>query len=295
MHSNSPMDRQQEMAEAGVLYIVATPIGNLSDITIRAIEILKSAEIIAAEDTRHTARLLSHYNITGPMVSCHEHNEAERTALLIGKLKAGKSVALVSDAGTPTVSDPGYRLVSAALENDIRVVPIPGVSAAIAALSASGLPSDAFCFVGFAPKKKSKRTEMLHRLSSYTETLIFYESPKRIIAFLHEIEASMGDRYVVAARELTKRHEEFLRGRISQLIGVLDQRPAVKGELTILVSGATPETLDISSSLQPEIEAALKNGDIKPSELAHTLSKRYSIPKNKVYKEILEIKSHIDK
>lgn len=260
----------------------------------RAIDILKSVEIIAAEDTRHTARLLSHYNIAGRMVSCHEHNEAERTSLLIDKLKAGKSVALVSDAGTPTVSDPGYRLVSAALESDIRVVPIPGVSAAIAALSASGLPSDTFCFVGFTPKKKSKRTEMLHRLSAYDETLIFYESPKRIIAFLHEIEAIMGDRYIVVARELTKRHEELLRGRISDLIAELDQRAAVKGEFTLLVSGATPETPDISSSLQSEIETALKNGDIKPSALAHSLSKRYSIPKNKIYKEILEIKSHID-
>ena len=298
MHSNSPTDRPPENSAAGVLYIVSTPIGNLSDITLRAMDILKSVDIIAAEDTRHTARLLSHFNITGRLISCHEHNETDRIAFFIAHLKAGEAIALVTDAGTPTVSDPGFRIVTAAIEHQLPVVPIPGVSAAITALSASGLPSDAFCFAGFAPKKKSKRTEFLTRLSTHTETLIFYGSPKRIVSFLKEIEAVMGDRHAVVARELTKIHEEFLRGRLSEVAAALGQRPAIKGEITLLITGVMPgENKEpvISDSLLSEIADALESGEIGASELAYTLSKRYSMPKNKVYKEILKIKSHIAK
>jgi len=274
----------------GILYIVATPIGNRGDITLRALDVLKSVDMVAAEDTRHTAGLLAHYGIQAPLVSCHEHNEAERADQLVRKLMAGKSVALVSNAGTPTVSDPGYRMVTRAVEQGIPVVPIPGVSAAMTALSASGLPSDTFSFIGFPPRKKGKRDSLLKELALRSETLIFYESPRRVLVLLDAIFEQMGDRQAVLGRELTKMHEEFLHGRISDIIARLKDRESIKGEVTLLVSGRNPDDDQTPESLDSVIKDLILKDDIPVSRLAGMLAKRYHLTKNEVYQKILEIK-----
>src|SRR5271170_5453768 len=208
---------------AGTLYIVATPIGNLEDITLRALRVLKEADLIACEDTRQTHKLLSHFGISKPTTSYHEHNEAARTAELVEKLAAGLNIALVSDAGTPLLSDPGYRLVNAAIAAHAIVVPIPGPAAAITALAGAGLATDAFRFCGFLPPKSSHRRRLLEELRSESCTLIFYETPHRILDALEDVAAVMADRRVVLARELTKLHEEFLRGTAAELRAKLDE------------------------------------------------------------------------
>ncbi|MEJ2655841.1 MAG: 16S rRNA (cytidine(1402)-2'-O)-methyltransferase [Desulfobacterales bacterium] len=237
MHLNSPTGNPKNTPDSGTLYVVATPIGNMNDITVRALDILGHVDLIAAEDTRHTGKLLKHHHIKGRLMSYHEHNENERTPLLIEKIKAGSSIALISNAGTPSVSDPGYMLVQRALENRITIVPIPGASAVITALSISGLPTDSFIFIGFCAKRKTRRLRQLQELAGEKRTLIFYENPGRILAFMIEIKDMMGDRYGVLCREMTKLHEEFLRGRLSELIETLSRRRTVKGECTLLVKG----------------------------------------------------------
>ena len=224
----------------GTLYLVATPIGNLEDITLRALRVLREADIIACEDTRQSGKLLAHFNIEKPTVSYHEHNEAERTEELLARLEAGAQVALVSDAGTPLVSDPGYRLVTAAISAGIPVVPIPGASAVLGALAAAGLPTDAFRFCGFLPVKTTQRRKTLEQLRGETGTLIFYEAPHRILDALADITAVYGDRPVVVARELTKLYEEFLRGTADQVHAQLAARPSVKGEITLLIGKGAP-------------------------------------------------------
>ncbi|MCK5418905.1 MAG: 16S rRNA (cytidine(1402)-2'-O)-methyltransferase, partial [Desulfobacterales bacterium] len=199
----------------GVLYVVATPIGNREDITLRALNILRDVDLIAAEDTRKTGNLLAHYQIKNRLISFYEHNEKKRTPEIIGKLLDGISIALVSNAGTPSISDPGYRLIEAAIANKITVSPIPGVSAATAAMSVSALPTDSFVFIGFLPRKKAKRQQFLNELAVEPRPVIFYESPKRILTLLEEIISCMGDRPAVLAREMTKLHEEFIRGSVS--------------------------------------------------------------------------------
>lgn len=285
------MTRSGEKSASGVLYVVATPIGNLGDITYRAVEVLESADVAAAEDTRHTSRLFSRYGITTRLVSCHEHNEEQRAQFLVEQIENGASVALVSDAGTPSVSDPGYRIVSAALAAGVRVVPIPGASAVTAALSASGLPSDHFCFAGFLPKKAKRQQEMLSRLAGAEQTLIFYESPRRLAGLLNLLLQYLGDRQAVVAREITKRHEEFLRGSLSMLIADVDKRDAIRGEITVLVSGKAPESGDakqIPQELTAEIRQAVSAQEDSPSRLAARLSRKYGISKNRVYKLILD-------
>ncbi|MDM8523301.1 16S rRNA (cytidine(1402)-2'-O)-methyltransferase [Desulfococcaceae bacterium HSG8] len=281
------------MNKTGKLYVVATPIGNMDDITVRAIRTLSSADIIAAEDTRQTGKLLASHDIKGKLVSCHEHNEKYRTPELIRKLKEGMSVALVSDAGTPSVSDPGYRLVKKAIESDITVIPVPGVSALITALSVSGLPTDAFTFTGFPAKKKGKRLSQLNSLADKSETLVFYESPKRILTFLEEIISVMGDRYAVLSREMTKVHEEFLRGKLSEIINILKDRPLVKGECTLLLMGAGDGETVSPETLRAEIEMGLGEGNIRLSELSRNISEKYGISKKKVYAEALAIKENM--
>lgn len=284
MPSNSHMD------ELGALYVVATPIGNRDDITVRALNILGNVDLVAAEDTRHTGRLLAHHNIKCHMISCHEHNEGERTPDLINRLKAGSSVALVSNAGTPSVSDPGYRLVKEAIANSIRVIPIPGVSAAIAALSVSGLPTDSFVFIGFPAKKKAKRLKQLQVLAGESRTMVFYESPKRILTLLKEIINVMGDRYGVLSREMTKLHEEFIRGFLSEILSSLDARPAIKGECTLLVTGCE-ESKEVSiKTVRTEIMKALEKKESKLSEISKIIGKKYGLPKKKVYDEALKLK-----
>jgi len=226
---------------SGTLYIVSTPIGNLEDITLRAIRILKEVSTVLAEDTRHTRRLMSHLEINTPLSSYHDFNKEEKTPVLIARLKEGASFALVSDAGTPTLSDPGYYLIRAAIQAKIPVSPIPGASAALAALSASGLPTDRFAFEGFPARKKGKRATQLAALSEEPRTLIFYESPHRILDLLEAIRDILGERRVALGRELTKMHEEFVRGEVSAVIEALQGR-RMRGEITLLVEGKSAKT-----------------------------------------------------
>ena len=276
--------------ETGALYVVATPIGNRDDITIRALNILGQVDLVAAEDTRHTGRLLAHHNIKCRMISFHEHNERERTPDLINRLKAGSSVALVSNAGTPSVSDPGYRLVKEAIDSDIRVIPIPGVSAAITALCVAGMPTDSFVFVGFPAKKKARRLNQLNDLAGEHRTIVFYESPRRISTFLEEIIDIMGDRYGVLAREMTKLHEEFIRGSLSEILSSLNARPAIKGECTLLVTGCE-ENKEVSlKTVRTEIIKALEKKENRLSEIAKAVAEKHGLSKNKVYDEALKLK-----
>ncbi len=224
----------------GVLHVVATPIGNLEDITLRAIRVLKEVNLIACEDTRETRKLLERYGITTPLLSCHEHNEAARAQQIVARLESGESVALVSDAGTPLVEDPGYRVVTLALERGFEVRPVPGPCSIVTALSAAGLPTDSFFFGGFLPAKPGKRRARLQELAGLAATLVFCEAPHRILETLRDCEAVFGSRRVVVARELTKLHEEFLRGSAAGVRAALESRPAVKGEIVLMVERGSP-------------------------------------------------------
>jgi 16S rRNA (cytidine1402-2'-O)-methyltransferase len=222
--------------ESGKLYIIGTPIGNLQDITLRALEVMRGVSIIAAEDTRHTRKLLNYFNIQATVISYHDHNKEEKAPVLVAELKAGRSVALVSDAGTPGISDPGYFLINCCIRDSISVVPVPGPSAFLAALSVSGLPTDSFLFEGFLPRKQTARLRRLEEIKDQSRTVLFYESPHRIVRCLEDLLAVFGDRRAVVARELTKSHEEVLRGRLSKLIPALSGR-TVRGEITLVVEG----------------------------------------------------------
>lgn len=238
---------------AGTLFVVATPIGNLEDITARALRVLREVELIAAEDTRRTSHLLTRYGITTRTTSLHEHNERGKSSALIARLEAGESIALVSDAGTPTVSDPGVHLISAAIEHGIRVEPVPGPNAAVAALSVSGLLTDSFTFLGFPPIKSKDRIEWFERLAKSGPTVVFYEAPHRIQITLEEIQHRMGDVPIIVARELTKAHEELVRGPISSVISRLS---ALRGEFTVVVDvGHSTDILADPESRPPSAEA----------------------------------------
>ncbi len=222
----------------GILYIVSTPIGNLEDITLRALRVLKEVDSIAAEDTRRTKALLTRYGISKPLTSYFSHNEKEKGEYLLNKLKNGENIALVSDAGTPGISDPAYSLIKLSLENNIEVRPIPGPAGAITALSVSGLPTDKFIFEGFLPKKSGKRLKRLESFRNEDRTIIIYESPYRILATLQEIKDILGNRHVAAGREMTKVYEEVIRGRVDEVIQKLDGRK-IKGEITLIIGGKT--------------------------------------------------------
>jgi 16S rRNA (cytidine1402-2'-O)-methyltransferase len=219
---------------AGILYLVATPIGNLEDITLRALRVLRECDLVAAEDTRRTAKLLHHFDIRTPTTSLHEHNEHAKAGALVEKLLQGGSIALVTDAGTPAISDPGFRLIQAALADGIRVEAIPGPSAVLAALVSSGLPSDAFVFVGFPPARARARATWLEALRAETRTVVFFEAPHRIVDTLNDALRVVGDRQVAVGRELTKLHEELVRGPISDVLGRLTE---LRGEFTIVMAG----------------------------------------------------------
>jgi len=290
MPLNSPTDNQKQIEQTGNLYVIATPIGNMEDITLRALDILRKVDLVASEDTRHTGKLLKYHNIKGHLISYQEHNEEERTPVLIHHLKTGSSVALLSNAGTPTVSDPGYRLIKKAIEDRIRIIPIPGASAAITALSVAGLPTDSFVFIGFCAKKKVKRLKQLQKLADEKRTLIFYESPGRILAFLEEIIDIMGDRYGVLCREMTKLHEEYLRDFLSEIIYKLKTRSAVKGEITLLVKGCEEKKEVPMEIVRTELNRALDKKGSKLSEVSRIIAKKYGLPKNRVYNEALKLK-----
>jgi 16S rRNA (cytidine1402-2'-O)-methyltransferase len=226
------------------LYIVSTPIGNREDITLRALRILKEVDLIAAEDTRHTSLLLRHFGIQTPLTSYFEGNELRKKEFILFKLRQGNQIALVSDAGTPGISDPGFRLIQTAIENQIPVVPIPGPSAVITALSVSGLPTDAFLFKGFLPHKSKKRRDLLVSLKEARETLIFYESPHRISETLKDISETLGDREIVLTRELTKMYEEIIRGKVNEVQNQIRERN-LKGEITLVISGKTRKKREI--------------------------------------------------
>ena len=269
----------------GRLYVVATPIGNLEDITYRAVRVLNEAGIIACEDTRQTRKLLDHYGIRKPTVSYHEHNEAERAAELAERLQAGEVIALVSDAGMPLISDPGYRLVRAAVAMGIPVEPVPGPSATLAALSASGLPTDAFHFGGFLPSKPGQRLHSLERLRDEQATLIFFEAPHRILEALEAVEQALGPRPVVVARELTKVHEEFLRGTPAELRAQLESRDALKGEITLLIGKAAAPVAD-GTPLAEAVEALVRGGASRMDAIKQVARKR-GLSKREVYDQLL--------
>ena len=271
----------------GTLYVVATPIGNMDDITLRALKVLQTVDRIAAEDTRHTGRLLTHHSIKTPLVSYHEHNERQRTAELLAALERGASIALVSDAGTPAISDPGYVLVHEAVQKGIAVSPIPGASAFVAALSASGLPTDGFIFLGFPPRKSGRRQRELALLQKERRTLIWYESPHRIGGFLEDVRRVLGDRFAVIGREMTKHYEEFLRGALSELVGELKGRGDIKGEITLLVAGCDSTPTDNAVSLQEAIGRELQKGDKSHSALAREIASTFGISRREAYEHIL--------
>ncbi len=277
---------------SGTLYVVATPIGNLEDMTFRAIRILKSVDLIAAEDTRHTGKLLAHYGIKNSLVSCHDHNEASRIPEFISRLKQGGHLALVSDAGTPSVSDPGYRLVQAAVKEKIKVIPVPGPSAAVAALCVSGLPTDRFLFSGFLARKKGKRIKELQDLEKQAASLIFYESPKRIAGLIRDIIAVMGDRDAMLAREITKLHEEYLYGPLSHILEQVENRSSVKGECTLVVQGSDDDVPASGIDLEAAILEALESEDVPTSTLAARLSETLGLRKKIVYDKIISLKKH---
>lgn len=273
----------------GCLYLVATPIGNLEDITLRALRILKEADQIACEDTRHTQKLLNHYGIAKPLVSYHEHNEMTRAPELVLAMERGAQIALVSDAGMPLVSDPGYRLVTLALRHRLAVVPVPGPSALLAALSASGLPNEEFLFAGFLPARSGERKRALERLRIEDRTMILYEAPHRIEETLAAALEVLGDRPACLAREVTKMHEEFRRGTLSELAASLAERPA-RGEITLLIGPVPAEERaaqrDSSQSLAERVDELIRQAKLDRKEALKLAAKERGLSKRAAYSEL---------
>jgi 16S rRNA (cytidine1402-2'-O)-methyltransferase len=282
------MEPQSE-SRAGGLFLVATPIGNLEDITLRALRILKEADQIACEDTRHTLKLLNHYNIERPLVSYHEHNEMTRAPELVVAMEEGAKIALVSDAGVPLVSDPGYRLVTLCLRHRIPVVPIPGPSALLAALSASGLPNEEFLFAGFLPARSGERRRALERLRIEDRTIILYEAPHRIEDTLTDAREILGDRPACLAREVTKLHEEFRRGTLGEISVSLTEKPA-RGEITLLIGPVSPEDKaahrDTSQSLAERVDELIRQAKLDRKEALKLAAKERGITKRAAYHEL---------
>jgi 16S rRNA (cytidine1402-2'-O)-methyltransferase len=270
----------------GTLYVVSTPIGNLEDITLRALRVLKEADLIAAEDTRHTATLLTRYDIRTPTTSFHEHNERQKLPALIERLKGGARLALVSDAGTPAVNDPGYRLVRAAVDEGIRVEAIPGPSAVLTALVASGLPTDTFTFLGFAPNKAMARAEWLTRALVEPRTVVFFEAPHRVRQTLEALNTLAADRPLVVGRELTKLHEEVLRGTAASILGQLTEP---RGEITILI-GPAPEPsrppTPTDEAIWRDYLALVTESQTDRREAVTALARRHGLPSKAIYAAI---------
>ncbi len=277
----------------GKLFLVATPIGNLEDVTLRALRVLKEVDLIACEDTRHTARLLLHYGITTPRQSYHEHNEAARTVQLVELLRQGKNIALVADAGVPLISDPGYTLVAACRRERIEVVPIPGASAAMTALSASGLPTDSFFFAGFLPPRPSARRLALEKLSAMPSSLVFYEAPHRIVRSLEDMLAVLGPRQASLARELTKVHEEWLHGSLADILRQLKERPRILGEMTLVIEGSrqTPAEFRYPGSLQQHLEDEMTKTGSSQKEALKSVARQRGISRRTAYMMLLKEKS----
>jgi len=280
--------KAQREAGTGCLYLVATPIGNLEDITLRAIRVLKEADLIACEDTRQTQKLLHHYGIRKEMVSYHEHNELTRSPELVIELEQGAKIALVSDAGTPGISDPGHRLVTLCLRHHISVVPIPGPSALVAALAASGLPTEEFLFVGFLPPRAGARRKALDALKAESRTLIFYEAPHRVVETLADASEILGPRPAVIAREVTKIHEEFLRGPLAELLESARKR-APRGEITLLIGPGDPQMQKVDSSmpLKQRVEQLEAEAGIDRKAALKQAARERGLGKREAYKQLL--------
>jgi 16S rRNA (cytidine1402-2'-O)-methyltransferase len=274
--------------EAG-LYVVATPIGNLEDITLRALRVLKEVDLIACEDTRHTQKLLNHYGISTGTISYYEQNEVSRAEQLTKELQAGKRVALVTDAGMPGISDPGFRLISRAVEQGIKVIPVPGASAVISALAASGLPTDSFQFHGFLPPKSGQRRKMFETLGASSQTEIFYEAPHRLKETIEDIVAVLGQaRAIVIARELTKIHEEFLRGPAGQILAEFNSRGEIKGEITLLIGKASEDegAAHNQESIRERIQQIMDEQKLDEKAALKIVAKERGISKSEAYREL---------
>ena len=273
---------------SGTLYVVATPIGNLEDITYRAVRILQEVDQIAAEDTRHSRKLLNHYGITTALISYHEHNEKSRAPQLIEKLQVGSSLALISDAGTPCIADPGYRLVKSCRQQGVEVVAVPGSSALIAALSISGLPTDAFSFIGFLPAKTHGRCQLLEQIKNEAQTIACYEAPHRLLASLTDIEATCGaDRSIAIARELTKRHEELFSGTVAEALEHFSTG-SVKGELVLLLAPAPVRPPE--GTVKEELQRLREETDLSWKEIVKQVAKQFGQSGSDVYKESLALR-----
>jgi 16S rRNA (cytidine1402-2'-O)-methyltransferase len=274
----------------GTLFIVSTPIGNLEDITLRALRVLKEVDSIAAEDTRHTRHLLDRYQISTQLTSYHDHNKEEKAPVLVARMLEGKSVALVSDAGTPGISDPGYFLINLAADQNIPVVPVPGATAAIAALSVSGLPTDRFVFEGFLPAKHLARMKRLQGLVKEKRTLIFYEAPHKILKTLADILEVFGERRAVITRELTKVHEETMRGSLSEILKHL-QAGHIRGEFTIIVHGESPQPMKQEIDTAAYLRELMLHRGLSRKEAVAAAAEELGLPKKEVYRESLGIKN----
>jgi len=275
----------------GTLFVVSTPIGNLEDITLRAIRVLSEVDLIACEDTRHTRKLLNHYDIKTRTISCHEHNERERTRELIGSLQTGMNIALVSDAGTPGISDPGYTLINQAVRAGLRVVSVPGPTALISALVASGLPADEFLFVGFLPPRAQARRRKLKELAQISATLVLYEAPHRIQSTLKDMSEILGNRQAAVGRELTKLHEELLRGTLSELASQFNSGSQPRGEIVVIVDQ------NVIASKEPKstgdlaaLVAALESEGLDPRSALKQAAKKLGIKRSDAYRELMELR-----
>jgi len=284
-----------ENKDSGILYICGTPIGNLEDITLRSLKILKEVKLIAAEDTRHTKKLLIRYQINTKVTSYHEYNKFKKAPYLVEILKNGQDIALVSDAGMPGISDPGYVLINLALNNNIKIIPVPGVSALITALVVSGLPTDKFVFEGFLPRKIKDRKRYFKSIENEERTIIFYETPHRLKKALKDMLEILGDRKVVIARELTKLYEEIIRGKLSQVLTEISTKE-VKGEITLIVQGGIKKKENSSTDflikecIIEEYLKKLKNQGYSNKEIIKITQEKLNIPKNLIYKKLLEMK-----
>lgn len=285
------LNSNESQPQSGTLYIVATPIGNLQDISQRALEVLREVDWVAAEDTRHTKPLLQNFAINQNLMSLHEHNEAERSEQLLQKLLAGENGALVSDAGTPLINDPGYVLVKRLREAGVSVVPVPGASAVIAALSAAGLPTDRFTYEGFLPARSSKRIQQLETLQDEKRTLVFYESPHRLLDSLQDMQQVFGqERQIVVAKELTKQFEQFVSGTLKEVVGYfLENRDRVRGEFVLMVKGFENLEPKQSSDYDPLIASLLKQ-NLPVKQISEIVADYFSVKKKAVYQRALELK-----
>ncbi len=276
---------------AGVLYLVPTPIGNLGDVTVRCLDVLREVDLVACEDTRHAATLLRHYEIRTPRQSYHQHNEAARTKQFLRQLEQGSNLALVSNAGTPLISDPGFRLVRACIDAGIAVVPLPGPVAATTALSASGLPTESFLFVGFLPLRKAIRQQRLSTLARLDTTLIIYEAPHRILFTLRDMIPVFGSREVCLARELTKVHEEWIRGTLPQALDALETRDRIRGEFTLVVgpAGATPpHVVDYPKSIREHVDREMGRTGSDRNQALKRVANQRGISRKEAYRLLVE-------